>query len=308
VSFEKIIGNDKVKELLNKNVKSQNLLHSYMFIGPNGIGKNMMAHDFAKMILCMSEENKPCDICKSCEEINGNNNPDFFEISSDGKIIKIDQIRQMQEKIIEKPLNSGKKVYIINDADLMTKEAQNCLLKTLEEPPEYIVIILIVSNESKILTTIKSRCMKIAFQKIQDSDIKVYLEKNCGIQTITNNMLKMCDGSIGKAEELKEKIEQYQEIEDIFLKVESYNKLELLKNAEILYKNKEEITNLLDYINVVLYECSCKNIEKSIQYINSIKIVEKTKAKIIANSNYDMSIDNLLLSIWEEINEKHCRS
>lgn len=308
MSFEKIIGNDKVKELLNKNVKSQNLLHSYMFIGPNGIGKNMIAHDFAKMILCMSETNKPCDVCKSCEEINGNNNPDFFEISSDGKIIKIDQIRQMQEKIIEKPLNSGKKVYIINDADLMTKEAQNCLLKTLEEPPEYIVIILIVSNESKILTTIKSRCMKIAFQKIQDSDIKVYLEKKCGIQTITNNMLKMCDGSIGKAEELKEKIEQYQEIENIFLKIESYNKLELLKNAEILYKNKEEIINLLDYINVVLYDCSCKNIEKSIQYINSIKIVEKTKAKIIANSNYDMSIDNLLLSIWEEINEKHCRS
>ena len=107
-----------------------------------------------------------CNHCKSCVEFDGGNNPDFVYIEPDGKVIKIEQIRELQTKVIEKPVNSNKKVYVINDADLMTKEAQNCLLKTLEEPPEYIVIILIVNNESKVLTTIKSRCMKIYFEKI----------------------------------------------------------------------------------------------------------------------------------------------
>lgn len=78
----------------------------------------------------------------------------------------------MQEKILEKPIVSSKKVYVINDADLMTKEAQNCLLKTLEEPPEFVIIILVLANESKILNTVKSRCMRIFFSKLKDEELK----------------------------------------------------------------------------------------------------------------------------------------
>ena len=94
----------------------------------------------------------------------------------------------MQEKVVEKPIISPKKVYIINDAELMTKEAQNCLLKTLEEPPEYVIIILIVSNESKLLNTVKSRCVKIEFSKLTNEEINNYLQ-GCGASKLSNTLL-----------------------------------------------------------------------------------------------------------------------
>ena len=178
MSFNNIIGNNNVKKILTKSLNNNTVLHSYMFIGQQGIGKSLLAKQFAKMILCQNYDLEECNNCKSCVEFDGGNNPDFIYIEPDGKVIKIEQIREMQNKVVEKPVNSGKKVYIINDADLMTKEAQNCLLKTLEEPPEYIVIILIVSNENRVLTTIKSRCMKIHFEKIKDEEIEQLLLNN----------------------------------------------------------------------------------------------------------------------------------
>ena len=141
--FDKIIGNDEIKEMLYKSVKDKKTSHSYLFVGIEGIGKKEIAKEFAKMLLCISD-NKYCNTCKSCIEFDTNNNPDFLYIEPDGNSVKIEQIRYIQRKIQEKPIISNKKVYIINDADKMTTEAQNCLLKTLEEPPEYSTIILIV--------------------------------------------------------------------------------------------------------------------------------------------------------------------
>ena len=177
MDFKDLIGNNKIKDYLINSASNNQMLHSYMFSGREGIGKKLFAKIFAKMILCLSED-KPCNTCKSCISFEGENHPDFMQINADdGKSIKIEQIRLMQEKVVEKPIISNKKVYIINDAELLTKEAQNCLLKTLEEPPEYVIIILIVSNESKILNTVKSRCVKIEFEKIPDEEINNYLEK-----------------------------------------------------------------------------------------------------------------------------------
>ena len=150
--FDNILGNDNIKQQLKQAVDLNKTSHSYLFLGISGIGKKMIAKEFAKMILCESSE-KYCNQCKSCIEFDSNNNPDFFLIEPDGTSIKIDQIRQMQKKIIEAPIISNNKVYIIDDADLMTTEAQNCLLKTLEEPPESVTIILIGSKENSFLST-----------------------------------------------------------------------------------------------------------------------------------------------------------
>ena len=304
MSFNDIIGNDKVKNILTKSLNNNTVLHSYMFIGEQGIGKKLIANQFAKMILCENFDLTECDECKSCVEFNGGNNPDYIYIEPDGKVIKIEQIREMQTRVIEKPVNSNRKVYIINDADLMTKEAQNCLLKTLEEPPEYIVIILIVSNENKVLTTIKSRCMKIHFERIGNAEIKNFLAEKCDIENASDNILKMCDGSIGKCLTIKDKIEDYKKIESIF---SNFNKsiTNVVNSSEILYKNKENINEYLDYINVILYHKAKEN--NDVRYINSIKVVEKTKERLSSNSNYDMCIDYLLFNVWEEINEKNSR-
>ena len=228
----------------------------------------------------------------------------FNIIEPDGKIIKIEQIRELQTKIIEKPIISSKKVYIIDNAHLMTKEAQNCLLKTLEEPPEYIVIILIVSNESRILTTIKSRCMKVNFENINDDEVRKFLQNECGVENISSSILRLCNGSIGRCFQIKERLDDYIVIEKALSNF-NVSITKFISSLEILYKGKDNINDYLEYINVILYEYAIKNKAACIKFINSIKIVETTKERLLSNSNYDMCIDYLLFNIWEEINEEN---
>lgn len=118
--FDNILGNDKIKKSLINSVKLNRVSHSYLFIGTEGIGKRLIAKEFAKMILC-TDENKYCDNCKSCIEFDTNNNPDFKVIEPDGNSLKIEQIRELQSKVAEKPIISDRKVYIINDSDKMTR-------------------------------------------------------------------------------------------------------------------------------------------------------------------------------------------
>ena len=257
------------------------------------------------MILCTSNETKPCKKCKSCLEFEGASHPDFLQIEpEDGKTIKIDQIRYLQEKIAEKPVTSEKKVYIINECDTMTREASNALLKTLEEPPRYATIILITANENKLLVTIRSRCTKIVFQSLSEMELKSYLEhkgseesKVININNVTENMLKQCQGSIGKLLKIQEEKEDYEQVEKIIENLEKEDITQIWKNSEIFYQAKEKILDLLDYMNVIFYEKLLLN--KDGKYTDAISIVEETKKKINANSNYDMCIDNLLLKLWE---------
>lgn len=294
--FDKILGNDKIKSQLKQAVDLRKTSHSYLFLGTSGIGKKMIAIEFAKMILCESEE-KYCNHCKSCIEFDSNNNPDFSLIEPDGTSIKIEQIRQIQKKIIEAPIISKNKVYIIDDANLMTTEAQNCLLKTLEEPPEFVTIILIGSKESSFLSTIKSRCTIIKFQEIEDEDIKKYLNVNYDINNISEEMLEIFGGSIGKAEELKDKQELYTSIIKIIENIKLLELPDVLKKADIIYKSQEDKNDILEAINVILFKMS----KKDIRYLNCIDIVEDTVKRLNANANYNMSIDNMLFNIWEEM-------
>ena len=303
MAFEKLIGNSKIKETLNSIIQKNNILHGYMFIGAEGIGKKIFATEFAKMLLCTDATNKPCNKCKSCIEFNGNSNPDFNIIEPDGNSIKIEQIRLMNSKIIEKPITSARKVYIINDSQKMTVDAQNCLLKTLEEPPEYATLILISNNEAQMLTTIKSRCTKLNFQTLAENEIKQYIQQQLN-EVIDDNILRLSEGSIGKAIKLREKAELYKVLDNFINKLEQIKKTSIFSEAELLYKNTEEIQEILNYMNIEFYEKGKTNE----QYINCIPIIEQAKKRLKANSNYNMTIDNLLLQVWEEINEKYSRS
>ena len=303
MNFSNIIGNNEIKSLLNNLVKTNNIVHSYIFVGIDGIGKLIFAKDFAKMILCQ-DVHKACDKCSSCIKFNSDNHPDFMIINSeDGKNIKINQIRFLQEKISEKPIISDKKVYIINNSDLMTVEAQNCLLKTLEEPPEYAVIILVLSNESKLLSTIKSRCTKFKFLKLTDNDLIEYARsKNI---EINSSLLSACDGSISKLLNLQNNLESYKQLDNIINYLSKGDIVDIWNNSDILYKSKDIIYTLLEYFNTVFLENLRST--KDNKYIKAIKIVEDTKKKLSNNANYDMCIDNLLLQIWEDFNESHNR-
>ena len=295
--FEQILGNKKITEQLSNSIKIGNISHSYLFLGTQGIGKKMIAKEFAKMILCTSED-KYCGVCKSCIEFDTDNNPDFSIIEPDGNSIKIDQIREFQKKVSEKPIISQRKVYIINDSDKMTVEAQNCLLKTLEEPPEFVTIILVGTNENAFLSTIKSRCMILHFEEISEEEILKYLEENYQIKINSQIMIKAFQGSIGKAIELKDKQEQYEKIENLIYGLEKMDVVDLVNKAEFLYSSKDDKTEIWDYMEVILM-----NIAKtSNKYAQTIEIVEQTKKRLAANANYDMSIDNMLFKIWETVN------
>ena len=293
--FDNIIGNEKIKEALSKSLESNKILHSYLFIGIEGIGKKLIAKQFAKKILCIDNECR--NNCKSCIEFDTDNNPDFILIEPDGNSIKIEQIRELQRKIQEKPIISNKKVYIINNADKMTTEAQNCLLKTLEEPPEFSTIILIGANENLFLSTIKSRCMIIRFEEIKNQELRQYINTNFDIN-ISENMLKIFQGSIGKAILLKDKKEQYDKIENVINNLDCKDIIDILNMSEILYSSKEEIFEILEYINVMLFDKAKNNF----RYAKCMNIVEETKKRLSQNSNYEMSIDNMLFNMWEEVN------
>lgn len=294
--FKNIIGNEEIKNNLVESVNRGTASHSYLFIGIQGIGKKLIAMEFAKMLLCLDEK-KYCNVCKSCIEFNTNNNPDFLCIEPDGNSIKIEQIRYLQKRIQEKPIISDKKVYIIDDADKMTVEAQNCLLKTLEEPPEFATIILIGSNESSFLSTIKSRCMILHFNPINNLEIKNYLNINYGMKELNDNVVDMFQGSIGKAIVLKDKQDDYEKISIMLDNMTSKDLIEITKLAGPIYKNKEEIFQILEYINVLLL----KKAKVNYLYTNCIDIVENTKKRLQQNANYDMCIDNMIFNMWEEL-------
>lgn len=294
--FEKIIGNEKNKELLSQIIEKDNISHSYMFVGKSGIGKYLFAREFAKAVLC-TEKSKPCNKCKACIQFENNNNPDIF-ILDEKDTIKNDQIKELIRQTLEKPIESKKKVYIINNSENMTREAQNSLLKTLEEPPEYMVIILIAKNENLLLNTIKSRCTKIKFDKLKIDELAKVLKEKFDYNISNIKMLDVFDGSIEKALNVKGKEELYEKISEILLNELNKDIIDFLKTKDIIFNQKEEINNILEYMNIIFYEKSKNNLK----YINCIKIVEETKDRLKKNSNYDMTIDRLLFNIWEEIN------
>lgn len=303
-----LIGNEKMKDTINETILNNSVLNSYMFIGQEGVGKKIFAEEFARMILCMSDNKCNCNKCDSCIKFNSGNHPDFFEINPDGNYLKISQIREFQESVYQKPIVSNKKVFIINDADKMTVEAQNSLLKTLEEPPQYVVIILIVANESLMLSTVKSRCVKFNFYGILKNEMLDYIKSNKLIENPSENILELCGGSIGKLQNIKENIENYSQIENLFCNILSkkYKSiLDITSNSKVLYKDKENINEYLEYMIVILYNLIKKEeiqiSGKSIMYFNIIKMIENTKNKLNSNCNYDMCIDELLFNLEKEI-------
>lgn len=301
MNFENVIGNEEVKNYIRNNLEKNNILHSYLFLGTEGIGKLLIAKEFAKRILCL-EGKENCN-CKSCICYDGNNHPDFKIINEEGETIKIEQIRSLVEKVIEKPIVSEKKVYIINDSDKMTKEAQNCLLKTLEEPPEFVTIILISSNENLLLNTIRSRCMKIKFNSISDKELYNYSINNIGYDEISDNLLKTFDGSIGKAVKLKENQEKYFDIDNLIDDFKRKDIISIFLSSKFLY-NKEKVFEYLEYLIVCLYSKSTNDKK----YLSCIKYVNECLQALNANGNFDMNIDSMLINIWEELNEKSSRN
>ena len=273
--FEDILGNDDVKKYLTNCIENKNFSHSYIFSGIKGVGKYTFAKDFAK---CILEDSMM---------------QDYYELGPDGKSIKVAQIRELQNVINIKPTFSKKSVYIIDDADLMTIEAQNSLLKTLEEPPEYAVIILIVHNERSILSTVKSRCVNIKFNKLSDKDIKKYFLKNdLNFEDKNINVFKVLDGSLNNINFIRDDYDELLKLTVFVINLKKNKVINFFQDASVFYDNHDKIIRLLEYLNILLFENS---------HFQLIEIVEKTKNKILMNNNFEMCIDYMILNFIEEL-------
>ncbi|HBF8524698.1 DNA polymerase III subunit delta' C-terminal domain-containing protein [Clostridioides difficile] len=308
--FENIIGQDFAKKYLTNSIKKNKLNNAYMFEGMDGIGKKKFADELSKLLL---------------DYENLENSPDYVLIKPDGNSIKIAQIRNLQSDIVIRP-HKDYKIYIINNAEKMTVEAQNALLKTLEEPPNYAIIILVTNNKEALLETIKSRCDIIKFSPIPIEDLKRYLI-NTGIEEERAQLLAIFSrGSIENALNLSQSSEFSMMREDIQQYIQimlDKNIVEILNIPNNMEKYRGKIIALLDMMinyfrDIILLKENVNknmliNVDKLVfiqnmsgkisysQLSKIIDIIEDAKSKIKSNCNFNISIQVMSLNIYEVI-------
>lgn len=207
MAFENLIGQDDIKRRLQGACTADKISHAYLFTGTRGIGKKSFANEFAKMCMCTTplDDGSACGKCKACTLNDAGTNPDFMRIAiSEGKqIIEVDKIRyDLIERTTTAPVFSRRKVFLVENADTMNESAQNALLKTLEEPPEFVTIILIVDNITMMLDTIKSRSLRIDFKRNSEKEILKKLEEMSQGKNVNEALLcAYADGVMGRVGE-----------------------------------------------------------------------------------------------------------
>ena len=175
MSFKSVACQERVVELFQNAIRNNHLAHAYIFAGQEGVGKTSFSRELAKAIFCKHPGLDACDTCNNCQRINSDNFSDLFFIlpEKNSRVIKIEQLKYLQDVLKVKPLESKYKMVIIQSADKMNEEASNCLLKTLEEPPSYAIIILIVTSLESVRETIRSRCQIVRFSPLSVAVVKI---------------------------------------------------------------------------------------------------------------------------------------
>ena len=324
--FDEIVGNSQLIEYLKRSVLNNKLSHSYIFEGINGIGKGIIAENFSKMILCESEENKPCGICKGCLKFDSSNHPDFKSILPDGKSIKNKQIEDFQEYILTKPYYGRYKIVVIDESETMTVSAQNRILKTIEDSPEYLIVIFICKSAKGMLQTIESRCQTLSFNRIEKNEIVKYLNEFHGISKDQGQIFaSFSDGSMKRALDIgisknfndfrkfsfdlftclkkKDKVKLYG-LFDKFSEFKDYSVEELLDLMLIFYRDMLFILefNLKDSIINKDYESQLSSLCRYVDRKNIViymELIEDTKKMISENINELLALENFFINIWE---------
>ncbi len=203
MNFSEIIGQEDAKNLLKNAVKSGNHSHAYIFSGEKGSGKMMLAEAFATMMQCENPGEDACMECHACKQAISRNNPDIIYVSrEDGKkSIGVDLVRERIVNDVDiKPYSSKYKIYIVDEAERMNQQAQNAILKTIEEPPEYAIIILLTSNHNAFLQTILSRCVLIQMKSVDtESIIRILQTKYDTVDYQSEMVANFAQGNVGKA-------------------------------------------------------------------------------------------------------------
>ena len=328
VSFNNIIGHEEIIRHLKNAMTTGKISHSYIFTGRPGSGKKLLATTYAMTLQCEAGGTEPCQKCDSCKKALGKNHPDIITVTHEKPgSISIDEVReQVVHDVDIKPYCSPYKIYIIPDAEMMTVQAQNALLKTIEEPPEYAVILLLTSNIDSLLPTIRSRCVRLDLKVVDDGLVKKYLMEHLQVPDYQAEIdASYAQGSIGKAKEAATsqefadmtanalKILKYANSMEVYELTEAIKTLTADKNNindyldifqfwfrdVLMFKATREIDNLvfkqeINFIREQASERSYENIEKILEAL------EKTKVRLRANVNLELALELLFLTIREK--------
>ncbi len=327
--FKNIIGHKREIAHLEQAIKAGKVSHAYIFNGDKGSGKKTLAEAFAMTLQCTSEGDVPCGACHSCRQAASGNHPDIIHVSHEKPTsIGVEDIRdQLTGDIQIRPYNGKYKIYIINEAEKMTVQAQNAILKTIEEPPEYAVIILLTSNEQSFLDTIRSRCVVLNLKPVSDEQVKQYLMEQIQVPDYQADIcVAFAQGNIGKAVrlassedftaikasamslirnvgkmEISEIIDFVKDIQEYKITIQDYlDILALWYRDMVYYKATKDIDGIvfqdeLRIIRETVKRCSYEGVEEVMQAI------ESAKTRLNANVNFDLTMELLFLVIKENI-------
>ena len=253
--FNQLIGHDRPKAILKASLLHDRVAHAYLFHGEEGIGKKLAAILFAQTINCDTpyDDRGPdaCGVCRSCLQIDARTHPDFLLIEPDRELanpqIKIEQVRQLEEQIVYRPLVSPWKVYLIDDADRLTQGAANALLKTLEEPAAHSLFLLVSSRPSALPTTVRSRCQSIRFVPPARTQVEAALITQRNLPPDDAHFLSMiAQGRIGLAlrTDLAEARKQQEEFSSLTNPATLRSISTILTAAESLHKSDRALEAL----------------------------------------------------------------
>lgn len=249
MTFAQIIGHEGQKQVLRRALSSGRLAHAYLFEGPEGVGKGLMALALVRALFCPQANG--CGTCSACRKVDHFNHPDLHTLEADGQFIKIEQVRSIQKELAYRPLEAKHRVCIIDGADRLHPAAGNALLKTLEEPPPGTLFILLSAKPEGVLRTIRSRCQRLPFGRLPQALLERLLETKLQVEAAHSHVLAaLSDGSLKKA--LGRDRELYLQERITLLKtltaLSPGSLLPLFELAEKLAEDKERLPDILDIL------------------------------------------------------------
>ena len=325
MGFQDILGNDMIKEHFKKAIENNKISHAYILTGEEGTGRKSIANAFSMALLCEKGGKEPCMVCHSCKQVLSGNHPDLIYVKHEKtNSIGVDDIReQINDTIMIRPYSSYYKIYIVDEAEKMTVQAQNALLKTIEEPPAYAVIILITTNQEAFLPTILSRCVQLKLKPLKDFTVKSYLSEHLNVpEKEAEICAAFARGNLGKAIHLASSDEFKELHQKVMIMVKNIGTMDIVSLLDHIREMKEqnfEIGDVLDllqlwYRDVLMYKVTkdmnllifkdeykvINGMVQKVDYAGLEKIlaaIDTARTRLNANVNMELAMELLLLTM-----------